>query len=98
MYKTITLSGTTDTWKSEELTIPMYDKQGIKYNYTIEEETVKGYGLVEYNQETLTITNTLKETTTLIVTKNWIDDSNSSQTRPTNLSVTILQNNKEFIL
>lgn len=96
VYKTITLSGTTDTWKSEELTIPMYDKQGIKYNYTIEEETVKGYGLVEYNQETLTITNTLKETITLIVTKNWIDDSNSSQTRPTNLSVTILQNNKEF--
>lgn len=96
VYKTISLSGTTDTWKSEELTIPMYDKQGIKYNYTIEEETVKGYGLVEYNQETLTITNTLKETITLIVTKNWIDDSNSSQTRPTNLSVTILQNNKEF--
>ncbi len=95
-YKDIILSGTTNTWKSEKILIPTYDEEGHKYTYTISEETISNYGIVTYNQEDLTVTNKLKENTNLVITKKWIDNSNAYQTRPEEIKITLLQNNKEY--
>lgn len=95
-FKTIVLSGTTDIWKSEEIIVPKYDEKGIKYLYSIEEKYLSHYGKVEYNQDDYFITNTLKENNTLTITKNWVDGSNAYNTRPENLTITLLQNGTEY--
>lgn len=96
-YQTITLSGNSDTWSSSEIVVPKYDSTGTKYIYTIEEDIkLNSYGLIEYNQNDLTITNTLKQNIDIIVTKNWLDDNNSYNTRPSTLTITLLQNGKDY--
>ncbi len=96
-YKNITITGTTNTWTSEEITVPKYDDNGIKYNYTIEESlTLNNYGLNEYNQSNYTITNILKNNIDITITKKWIDSDNEYNTRPKELKLTLLQNGKEY--
>ena len=97
LYKKITLSGTTNIWKSNEITVPKYDDNGIKYNYTIEEiNTLNEYGLIDYDQNSFKITNKLKNTTNITITKTWIDGDNAYNTRPKDLTITLLQNGKEY--
>ncbi len=93
-YRGITLTSN-NNW-AHTITVPKYDSNGVKYNYTIEEEQVNEYGLVEYNQSNYTVTNTLKTNINLTITKNWIDDNNSNNTRPNELKITLLQNNNEY--
>ena len=96
-YKNITITGTTNTWTSEEITVPKYDDNGIKYNYTIEESlTLNNYGLNEYDQSNYTITNSLKNNIDITITKKWIDSDNEYNTRPKELKLTLLQNGKEY--
>ena len=95
-YRTITLSGAGDTWDSEEIEVPVYDNNGVKYNYNIEENTLASYGSVLYNQDTYTVTNTLKETKSITITKKWIDNNNAYNTRPSELIITLLQNGKDY--
>ncbi|MGN1371851.1 MAG: Cna B-type domain-containing protein [Candidatus Coprovivens sp.] len=95
-YQNLTLTGTTNTWASNEILVPKYDSNGIKYTYTIEEDTLSSYGLTEYDQANYVITNTLKQNIEISITKNWVDGNNSYNTRPTNLDITLLQNNKEY--
>lgn len=96
-YKNIILTGDSNTWISEELIVPKYDNNGVKYNYQIEEDTIlNNYGIIEYNQSTYTITNKLKQNIDITITKNWLDNNNSYNTRPANLEITLLQNNKEY--
>ena len=97
LYKKITLSGTTNIWKSNEITVPKYDDNGIKYNYTIEEiNTLNEYGLIDYDQNNYKITNKLKNTTNITITKTWIDGDNAYNTRPKDLTITLLQNDVEY--
>ncbi len=95
-YKVLTLSGNGNTWKSEKIKVPTYDEEGHKYEYTITEDSIKSYGIVSYNQNDLTVTNSLKENENLVITKKWIDNNNSYLTRPQELKITLLQNNKEY--
>lgn len=96
-YQSLTLTGTTNTWISDEILVPKYDSNGIKYTYTIEEDVlVNGYGIIEYDQKNLIVTNTLKQNIEITITKKWLDNSNSYNTRPNNLEITLLQNNKVY--
>ena len=95
-YQDVTLTGNDSTWESDEITVPMYDNNGVKYTYTIIENTIPSYGLVDYDQENFKITNTLKEKTLLTITKIWKDNSNEYGTRPDSLSITLLQNGTEY--
>ncbi len=94
VYRGLTLTDS-NNWTTS-VTVPKYDSNGVKYNYTIEEEQVDEYGLVEYNQNTYNITNTLQTNINLTITKNWVDDNNSYNTRPNELKITLLQNNNEY--
>ena len=96
-YQSLTLTGTTNTWISEEISLPKYDSNGVKYIYTIEEDVlVNGYGVIKYDQNNLIVTNTLKQNMEINITKKWLDNNNSYNTRPMNLEITILQNNKAY--
>ncbi len=94
--QSIVLSGDTDIWTSEAIEVPVYDINGVVYNYTIKEDNIDSYGLVSYDQDNLKVTNTLKENINITITKKWIDSNNSYNTRPTELSITLLRNGEEY--
>lgn len=94
LFREITI--TSNNWKSDNIEVPIYDEDGVKYIYTINEENIDEYGLVEYNQDDLNIVNTLKKKINLVITKRWIDDNNSNNTRPNELTITLLRNNEEY--
>ncbi len=93
-YKTVELTDSNNWEYIEE--VPKYDDNGNKYTYTIEEENVDEYDKVTYNQNTYEITNTLKTNMNIVITKNWIDDNNSNNTRPSELVVTLLRNGEDY--
>ena len=93
-YQTISLTG--NSWTSNVITVPKYDSNGVKYNYTLEEETLDNYGLVNYDNANYKITNTLKKNINVTVTKKWIDDNNSNNTRPLSLTIHLLRNNANY--
>ncbi len=95
-YQTINLTGTTNTWTSDGITVPKYDSNGVKYTYTIEETQVADYGQVTYDQANLKVTNTLKKNISITITKKWVDDSNALGLRPTSLTITLLQNGNDY--
>jgi hypothetical protein len=95
-YQSINLTGNTNTWESDVITVPKYDSNGVKYTYTIEETPVSRYGLVTYDQANLKVTNTLSENKAITITKKWIDDSNSLGLRPNELKINLLQNNNNY--
>ncbi len=95
-YKTVSLTGNGNTWESDSITVPMYDNNGVKYTYTIDETQLAAYGLVTYDQNNLKVTNTLKQNNTITITKNWYDNNNAYQTRPQSLRVKVLQNNSDY--
>ncbi len=96
VYKTVSLTGSTNVWNSESISVPKYDENGALYQYTILEESNDSYGFVEYDQEQFKIKNTLRQNMDLIITKNWIDSNNEYHTRPNHLKVTIYQNGLEY--
>ena len=61
LYKTIELEGDSNIWSTTINDIDIYDSNGRKYNYTLEEETLEKYGKVTYNNADLEITNELTE-------------------------------------
>ena len=95
-YQNINLNGDSNTWNSSTITVPKYDSNGVKYNYTIEETPAEHYGLLEYNQDSYTVSNSLKENVNLTITKKWLDNDNEYNTRPQELKITLLQNNNEY--
>ena len=83
--------------------LDVYDADGFKYTYTVTEDGVndtdrilagKGgvkYG-VSYDQESLTVTNALGESSDTVkvrVTKLWKDDANADGTRPDSIRITV---------
>ena len=95
-YQTIQLEGDSDTWESNEITVPMYDNEGVKYTYTIEETPLEEYGLVTYDQADYKVTNTLKKNISITITKKWIDDNNALDLRPNELKINLLRNNEDY--
>ncbi len=93
-YKSVVLNSN-NNWNSD-VEVDKYDSNGRKYTYTVLEEIVEEYGLVTYDQNNYKVTNTLKANISITITKNWIDDNNSSNTRPNELTVTLLQNGEDY--
>ena len=93
-YKNVVLNSN-NNWNGD-VEVDKYDSNGRKYTYTVSEEEVEEYGLVTYDQNNYKVTNTLKANISITITKNWIDDNNSSNTRPNELTVTLLQNGEDY--
>ena len=93
-YKNVILNGN-NNWNSNA-EIDKYDSNGREYVYTISEDEIDEYGLVTYDQNNYKVTNTLKTNTNITITKKWIDDSNSNNTRPSELRITLLRNGENY--
>lgn len=74
-------------WKHEFKDLEAYNDEGEAYEYTIEEEKVKGY---ETKIDGFDITNTRVGTTSVEGTKSWKDDNATN--RPEMIKVDLLQN------
>lgn len=87
---TISLNGTSDTWSREITGLPLYDAEGVKYSYTVEEASVPtGYQMSRVDD--LTIKNSYRGETSTTVTKVWSDWSNRHNYRPANVNVDLLR-------
>ncbi len=95
-YKDVVITGnySTNEW-SNNITVPVYDNEGNEYVYTLKEVEVDNYKS-SYNKETYTFTNILSGEEKITITKKWIDNSNQYNTRPSNISIILKQNNQEF--
>mgnify|MGYP002620129914 CR=1 FL=1 len=91
----VTFSGTGNTW-STTITVPKYDDGGEVIEYTIKEDTINLEDNYKYVPEVdgLSISNTLYKN--IVITKNWIDNSNTYLTRPTNITVKVYQNGNYY--
>lgn len=78
-------------WKYAFTDLLAFDKNGVKYEYSIEEEAVPGY---ETTIKDNTIINT--KLTKVEGQKSWIDGNNADKTRPSEITVILLQNKKEY--
>ena len=61
VYQTIELTGNSNIWTHTINDVDVYDSNGRKYTYTIEEETLEKYGKVTYDNTNLEVTNELTE-------------------------------------
>ncbi|HEY4599754.1 MAG TPA: Cna B-type domain-containing protein [Cerasibacillus sp.] len=68
-----------------------YDKNGMAYEYTVEEQSIEGYDTII---DGFDITNLRVGKTEVSGTKTWLDDN--SETRPESITVKLLQNGKEI--
>ena len=90
LYSTETVTGTGNTWTRTITGLPLYDANGVRYTYTINEANVpSGYSR---SQSGYTITNTYTATTSSSVTKRWVDYNNKHNTRPANITLNLLRN------
>ncbi|MDT2813952.1 Cna B-type domain-containing protein [Vagococcus carniphilus] len=80
-------------WKYSFEELPEYDEDNKKYTYTVKEEAVPGYETQVLGYD---ITNIYKNTevTSLTGEKIWEDYNNKFDTRPTEITVNLYQNNK----
>ena len=77
-------------WSYTFTDVPKTDDEGQEYNYTIREETVKGY---ETKVDGMNLINSYQgEMTTIKGTKTWEDNQNQYNTRPDSITVDLLQN------
>ncbi|WP_411953818.1 Cna B-type domain-containing protein [Alkalibacillus sp. S2W] len=93
-YKTATLSSEND-WQTTFEQLEVYDDEGAKYTYVIEEQAVEGYQSTKSEDgDTVTFTNTRTGTTDINVSKKW-NDQESSDARPNEISVSLFREGKE---
>ena len=83
----------TDDWAYEFKNLPEYDKDGVKYNYTVTEEEVTGYVTEISGYDVI---NTLTGTTSVNAIKIWQDNNNTYGTRPESIIINLLQNGKQI--
>jgi hypothetical protein len=87
---TISLNGSSDTWTRTITGLPLYDADGVKYTYTVEEASVPtGYQMSRV--DSLTIKNSYRGETSTTVTKVWSDWSNRHNYRPGSVNVDLLR-------
>ena len=83
----------TDDWAYEFKNLPEYDKDGVKYNYTVTEEEVTEYVTEISGYDVI---NTLTGTTSVNAIKIWQDNNNAYGTRPESIIINLLQNGKQI--
>ncbi len=89
--KSETISGTTYTFEK----LPTYNEDGTIIVYTVTENAVADY-TTTYSQDTFTITNThTPETIDIPVIKEWNDNNNQDNVRPSAINVTLNANGTE---
>ena len=76
--------------------VEKYDDAGVEIIYSIEEEPIVINSHLYYisNISGYSVTNTLSKE--LTITKKWVDNNNSYLTRPSNVTIKVLQNNKDY--
>jgi len=86
----VTLSDENE-WSDTLSELPKYDSTGTEITYEVTEETVEGYtgDVVENDDGTYIITNTLTGETKISVEKEWDDDENENNNRPESITVTV---------
>ncbi len=88
--KTVTAA---DDWKYEFKDQPLLGDDGKKINYTISEDSVKDYST---EIKGFDVTNTYSPgKTSLTVTKNWQDNSNQDNIRPSKVEIQLLANGQK---
>ena len=85
--------GESSDWAYEFKNLPEYDKDGVKYNYTVTEEEVTGYVTEISGYDVI---NTLTGTTSVNAIKIWQDNNNIYGTRPELITINLLQNEKQI--
>ena len=99
-YKTVTLTGATDTWTTTVKDLPQYNAAGDEIEWTVDEAQVAGYDEPEITgdaEKGFTVTNTYEpETTTVPVTKIWDDANDQDGKRPASLMVYLLADGKQI--
>ncbi len=93
-YKDVVITGdySTNEW-NKIISVPVYDSSNNEYSYSIEEVNVNNYSS---NCEEFSCTNTLVGTDSIHITKRWIDNNNSYDTRPDDVNVEILRNGTRY--
>ena len=79
-------------WEDQFTALPVYDKHGNSFSYTVAEDAVPGY---VSNIEQYSLTNVL-ETRDITVTKVWNDQNNKYGIRPGQITVQLLRNGEAF--
>lgn len=79
-------------WEDQFTALPVYDKHGNPFSYTVAEDAVPGY---VSNIEQYSLTNVL-ETRDITVTKVWNDQNNKYGIRPGQITVQLLRNGEAF--
>ena len=84
-------------WEDRFTALPVYDKQGDMFSYSVTEDTVPGYvsNIEQYSLTNYSLTNVL-ETRDITVTKVWNDQNNKYGTRPGQITVQLLRNGNAF--
>ncbi|TFJ93066.1 Cna B-type domain-containing protein [Lentibacillus salicampi] len=77
-------------WQYEFTDLDKYDKQGVAYDYTIDEEDIDGYKKTIDQHD---ITNIRSEKTSVTGTKTWQDDN--QEDHPDTITVHLLQNGEK---
>ena len=85
--------GESSDWAYEFKNLPEYDKDGVKYNYTVTEEEVTEYVTEISGYDVI---NTLTGTTSVNAIKIWQDNNNAYGTRPESIIINLLQNGKQI--
>ena len=85
--------GESSNWAYEFKNLPEYDKDGVKYNYTVTEEEVTGYVTEISGYDVI---NTLTGITSVNAIKIWQDNNNAYGTRPESITINLLQNGKQI--
>ena len=85
--------GESSDWAYEFKNLPEYDKDGVKYNYTVTEEEVTGYVTEISGYDVI---NTLTGITSVNAIKIWQDNNNAYGTRPESIIINLLQNGKQI--
>lgn len=88
-------------WKKEFGKLPVYNEDGSKIVYSIEESGNEKYKATTQVTETeglveLTVTNTLAASVNISGQKYWYDGNNQYGSRPESIELKLLQNNKEL--
>ncbi len=82
--KDVTVTGTANEWSYSLADLPTYINT-LAVTYSVKELSVTGYTTT---QEGTAFTNTL-DTTSINITKNWVDNSNENNNRPQSITIVI---------
>ncbi|MGX7108641.1 Cna B-type domain-containing protein [Facklamia miroungae] len=89
----VSADGTNNTWTYDFGNLPRTNIQGKDYEYSVRENNVPTNYEVSYSG--YDIINTYVGSTSVDITKTWVDGSNAEGTRPTEITLKAIQNIKD---